>query len=369
MPTENDVGQIVQAFACATLDPEQWMPALKEMSTVMGSASASLEVAELNTGEAVIHCTFPLDGGIIDHYEERIFHINPRVRRARQAPVGALVDDRSLMVDGDPHMGEFLDWLRQTPNRYVEGAKLLQTGGHEIYFGSYFAETQGPPEAWHRDVHQVVIPHLVNFVAAGRTLSANKLNNELITISHIEGDRPFGLLDRAGLLIQCSAGFEAILKTTGLLTTHGRRMVAVHAQHRARIERFLESALNPRRLLAPPLPIRLATPDFPRGLILRAIPIEPGNDVFDVFRPVALVTLTDLDHPQRVRCEELVELFDLTPREAEIAALIGEGLTPELVADNLRITIYTVRQHLKAVFSKMGTARQSELVAIVSRLF
>jgi DNA-binding CsgD family transcriptional regulator len=116
------------------------------------------------------------------------------------------------------------------------------------------------------------------------------------------------------------------------------------------------------------MPIRLATPDCPRGIILRAVPLAEQNDVFDVFRPAALITLTDLDQPCRVLRQELVALFGLTEREADVTALVCEGVTTEKAAHQLAISEYTVRQHLKAVFGKIGVSRQAELVAIVSRL-
>jgi DNA-binding CsgD family transcriptional regulator len=359
---------IVLSFARAVIDPSEWMPALQMMSDTIGSASCSLELADTNTGFASINCTWPLDEELIERYEERIYHINPRVRRARTLPVGAIANDRTLLVDGDPDMAEFLDWLQKTPNRYVQGGKLFQGDGHEIYFGSYFSADQGPPQPWHLEVHQRITPHLVNFVAAGRFLSGNQLNNELIKLEHIDGSRPFALLDRAGRIVECSTGFDEALKSSNALTIRKRRLTAIHARHRDKVDHFLASAVGRQSILEPILPIRLTTPTSPSGIILRAVPLQPGNNVFDVLRPIALVTLNDLDNPRKAKCRELVELFDLTLREAEVAALVGEGLSTVRVAQMLAISEYTVKQHLKAVFGKIGFSRQPELVAMIARL-
>jgi DNA-binding CsgD family transcriptional regulator len=209
---------------------------------------------------------------------------------------------------------------------------------------------------------------VINFVEVGRALNGDRLQNTLITQNALDEGRPFALLDRAGRLIECSAGFEAILRSRQVLGLRDRTLVAIHAQHRGAVERFLESALGVRRYLDRPMPIRLATPDCPRGIILRAVPLAEQNDVFDVFRPAALITLTDLDQPCRVLRQELVALFGLTEREADVTALVCEGVTTEKAAHQLAISEYTVRQHLKAVFGKIGVSRQAELVAIVSRL-
>lgn len=366
--TETDVGRIVQGFADATLDPEQWMPALQVMSEVMGSASSALELADLNTGEAVMNCTFPLDTDTIALYEERIFHINPRVGRARQAAVGAIIDDRTLLVDGDPHMAEFLDWLRYTPHRYVKGTKLFQADGHEIYFGSYFSESHGPPEQWHHDAHGRIIPHLVNYIRAGRALSGGKLTNELVRLEALHADRPFALLSRSGKIIECSIGFEAVIRSKGILDTHNGALAASSARHRHSLERFLQAALGEDRLTKPPMPVRLSSPAAPRGIVLHAVPMAPGNDVFDVFRPRALVTVTDLDKPASVSVERLTAVFDFTVREAEVAALIGTGQSTGQAAKALGITDHTIRHHLKAIFGKLEISRQAELMSVVVKL-
>lgn len=366
--TEADAGRIIQGFADATLDPGHWMPALKAMSDAMGSASSALELADLNTGEAVMNCTFPLDGDIVNVYEERIFHINPRVGRARQAAVGAIIDDRTLLVDGDPHMGEFMDWLRHTPHRYVKGTKLFQAEGHEIYFGSYFAESQGPPESWHHDAHERIVPHLVNYIRAGRVLSGGKLSNELIRLEALHSARPFALVSRSGKILECSVGFENILRSKGILDTRDRALVANSARHRLQLERFIRSALDETRLVAPPMPIRLATPSCPRGVVLRAIPLAPSNDVFDIFRPRALITISDLDRASSIDAHEIAALFELTMREAEIAALIAAGQSPRLAAKTLGVTDHTIRHHLKAIFGKLEISRQSELITMIMKL-
>ncbi|MBS0479863.1 MAG: helix-turn-helix transcriptional regulator, partial [Proteobacteria bacterium] len=216
--------------------------------------------------------------------------------------------------------------------------------------------------------HRALLPHIINMHEVGRALSGNRLRNELVTHHSLDGDKPFALLDRAGGLIECSPAFEAVLRSSNLLGLRERRLIGRHHQHRGLVERFLHSALGDSRYVDRPLPIRLTGPANLRGLVLRAIPIPPREDIFDIFRPAALITLVDLDAPLRVHRRELASLFGLTARESEVAALVGEGNTVEQAATRLGIAHYTVKQHLKAIFGKMYIERQADLVAIVARL-
>ena len=53
----------------------------------------------------------------------------------------------------------------------------------------------------------------------------------------------------------------------------------------------------------------------------------------------------------------------LTPRELEILACLGEGLSNKAVARRLGISAHTVKFHLEAVFTKLGATSRAEAVA------
>jgi DNA-binding NarL/FixJ family response regulator len=53
----------------------------------------------------------------------------------------------------------------------------------------------------------------------------------------------------------------------------------------------------------------------------------------------------------------------LTPRELEILACLGEGLSNKAVARRLGISAHTVKFHLEAVFAKLGASSRADAVA------
>jgi DNA-binding CsgD family transcriptional regulator len=82
----------------------------------------------------------------------------------------------------------------------------------------------------------------------------------------------------------------------------------------------------------------------------------------------AILTLTPLEARPRPGPAEIAKLFHLTPAEARLACLIAQGLNPQQAAGLLEISRETVRTQLKSIFAKTATHRQSELVAMLSRL-
>ena len=53
----------------------------------------------------------------------------------------------------------------------------------------------------------------------------------------------------------------------------------------------------------------------------------------------------------------------LTPRETEILALVGEGMSNKAVARRLGISVHTVKFHLEALFAKLDATSRAEAVA------
>jgi DNA-binding CsgD family transcriptional regulator len=53
--------------------------------------------------------------------------------------------------------------------------------------------------------------------------------------------------------------------------------------------------------------------------------------------------------------------YPLTPREAEVASLVLRGYSNRRIADQLVLTEYTVEDHLKRIFAKVGVRSRSAL--------
>jgi DNA-binding CsgD family transcriptional regulator len=63
----------------------------------------------------------------------------------------------------------------------------------------------------------------------------------------------------------------------------------------------------------------------------------------------------------------LLRAWSLTPREREVAELVLDGLSSEDIAATLVISAHTARDHLKAIFDKLGIHRRRDLSGTLAR--
>jgi len=96
---------------------------------------------------------------------------------------------------------------------------------------------------------------------------------------------------------------------------------------------------------------------------VRSIPLTAGAEAG---RAAAVeLILRDSAHPALPSEPLLRQLYQLTPAEASLAVLLGEGLTLEESATRLGVSRNTARSHLRAVFAKTGVKRQTALVQLL----
>jgi DNA-binding CsgD family transcriptional regulator len=141
------------------------------------------------------------------------------------------------------------------------------------------------------------------------------------------------------------------------------------------------SRIARRRISAPP-PARVTDTD---GLARRHLMLEQDDRVRSLVRALAnrIAELTE-GLPRNTR--PLLDLTDLglrcvvmraepasgaaagllSPREREIAHMVGLGHTNKAIAVALQISLYTVATHLRRIFVKLGVPSRAAMVAALS---
>jgi DNA-binding CsgD family transcriptional regulator len=104
----------------------------------------------------------------------------------------------------------------------------------------------------------------------------------------------------------------------------------------------------------PSATVRLTSGDW---LSLHAATLQTNlHDPTTIAVTLAPTTVAELEPLQ-------LALHDLTAREREVAQLLTRGATNDEIARALWISRHTVKDHVKAVYAKLGVASRAELSA------
>jgi DNA-binding CsgD family transcriptional regulator len=177
--------------------------------------------------------------------------------------------------------------------------------------------------------------------------------------------QPALVIDRNGLVLDANPRANELFDDD--IRVHNRRLVVRDPFGRT----LLDQLINRLRIISDldaclldPIAIRR---EGRHPIILRTLPIHvAAREPFLGAR--ALLTLTPIGKREPAPPALLAQAFALTPAEARLAVIVAQGATTEYAAEVLRISHATARNQLKTVFAKTGTHRQSELVALLSRI-
>lgn len=102
--------------------------------------------------------------------------------------------------------------------------------------------------------------------------------------------------------------------------------------------------------------------------VLHVMPLNRGAIRHGIVqRAVAAIFMTAQQGPLNLPLDAIVQLYDLTPAEAQVFASLAKGVSLDAIAKSLGTAKSTARTHLLRIFEKTGCRRQAELVALAAR--
>jgi two-component system, NarL family, nitrate/nitrite response regulator NarL len=150
-------------------------------------------------------------------------------------------------------------------------------------------------------------------------------------------------------------GLTAMLQTAGHVLTEETPDVELCDMDRS-------SSPLPKEAEAPVVALTRGSPaGAPAGVL---VPDATAEQLDAALRAVVAGLLVRCSAEQEARGFAPAEDVPLlTPREREILALVGEGLSNKAMARRLGISVHTVKFHLEALFGKLDATSRAEAVA------
>jgi len=182
-----------------------------------------------------------------------------------------------------------------------------------------------------------------------------------------ESEAGLVILDRAGNVRELSTGASKLLASNGGLTVTGGRLSPATATGRASLDAALAQVAAACTNGTASVALSLERPSGRRPWLLTIKPLVSDYGPFGKIHCELLVHIHD--GKRDVGSLRLLKgLFELTEREFEVVRMLAEGHSIESLAACLRMSPHTAPTHLRSIFSKTGTSRQSQLVQLCAGL-
>jgi len=284
-------------------------------------------------------------------------------------PLGKVTTLAELVGEEGFSRSEFMtSFMTGSGWMHVIGADIVEPSGARVRMRATRVLGRDNFGVAERETFQRLLPHLTQ--AMGLFLRLNGLEAERELFAGALGRLAVGaiIVDRDCRILQATPQAEAILAEKDVLKNDRGRLrlldeagpSGAFAAAVAEIAETSDSSFAGSRAFS----IHRSSGEA-LGLVVR--PAPHSTKLHAPLRGAALVIIADAGSSVAPQPAVLVRLFGLTPAEAELAALMGQGLDLDDASAALGITKNTAKAHLRMVFSKTGVNRQSELVRLLLR--
>jgi DNA-binding CsgD family transcriptional regulator len=352
----------VECITTAALLGRGWEEALHRFAYASGAHGA---VLMRNRPDRVLAFMFSEDvAETVSAYAAGRAPPNSRYRRVRLGPrLGFRVDHddyRQDQLDRDPYYQEFL-----RPAGFFWHANAALTFGRDEYVELSLKRRveAGPYQREDALTLDAVLPQL----RAAARLATRALDSDATAVSTLLRDRgdPLYQLDAMGRVLSTET-LKVFDRAEHPISVIGRKLRARDGSIQPALDHAVAMAVaRPGAVGLSPLTAGSKCRHF-----IQVVPV-PGlaRDIF--LSAAATAVLIDVRSPlpyRRLAASTIGHALALTDREADVACLLAEGLSPAAIAERLRMQPATARVHLRSIFEKTGTKRQAELVAFLGYL-
>ncbi|HVL78460.1 MAG TPA: LuxR C-terminal-related transcriptional regulator [Sphingomicrobium sp.] len=360
MSLDERVSEVIKAIYRAGQGACDWDAVNQEVLDLVGGSLALTTVVDLAHREYDA-CRFygPHDTRFargVEEYSDGYYLDDPSLAWASANPDARFCDSSRTVPDG-----EYLDHPYVRWNRARFGSTHWYVGYTpprdqlSYSFSVHFPAAQGGAKAEALALFRMLFDHLECSIS----LSRRPFNPN--------SQRCLALLDSCGAVRELSTAAQELLKRPGALTVRDGRLTTARKPEQCKLDAAIAQVASAVTTGAAPAAVRISHPD---GLRPWLVAIRPLLSSFGPFRHVKCELLVEIHEniPRIGSIEVMQSLFGLTGRELQVIRYLADGHSLETLASATGMSLNTGRSHLRAIFLKTGTTRQSELMKLCAGL-
>jgi len=212
---------------------------------------------------------------------------------------------------------------------------------------------------------QLLLPHVTRAKAVGTRLQMLDASTSVLDAL----DVAIAFMTSGAELIHCSEAADAIIESGDGLAIINGKLHATEPRLDARLREALRATSCAGRAIDSPATVTIDRQSAKRPYQLLLSPLRHGLASFKGMRqPEVVLLILDPENTRPAAIDVLKRAFGLTGREAALASVLSTGKPIDEAADEIGMAYETARSHLRHIFDKTQTSRQTELMMVLARL-
>jgi DNA-binding CsgD family transcriptional regulator len=269
------------------------------------------------------------------------------------------------------------DYYSELGMHYASCVMVGATGPYTaLGMAAWRSKKDGAFSAEQLKLTELLTPHLKQ--AFSLSYKLNMLGAEAQALrAGLDGASVAAIALRAnGHIVAVSPPAEVLLNRKEVLVRRGSRISAVDAAKDGELQRLIDLATRTSdidllaiggRSIQPGGAMLLPHPSRPLAFQVQVFPVRASATIWGS-SPAVLIFLSDPGATLPSRAQTLKDLYQLSPLETRLAELFLQGIELKQAAERLKLTYENTRFHLRQVFRKTGTTRQTELLRLLLAL-
>lgn len=356
------IGDIYQ---CA-LDKDHWVPTLERLAGVFKARNGTLTRHGMQGFS--FEYTWGASAEILQRYNERFVRINPLLTMGWHFDVDEPITLGKFMPPEELRRTTFYRDFLVPVGWFDFIATVLAKSATEVSVVSFAkGADDGEPDEQDVALMRLLVPHLRRATIFHGIVDQQATRSADLAAMFDLISAPALLLDQNGRCIEANTAARQFLEGVDTLRLEHGRVRARDQQVNGALDQVLGAdALRADRLGAEALSFPLTGRDG-QSHVVHLLPLMRGGRgwIGGPQRAVAAMFIQSVGDLRPLPGEVLVKLYGLTHAETRLIGLLAQDLTLQEAAAALGTAITTARTHLRHIFQKTGTSRQSQLMKLV----
>ena len=342
----------------AVFDETALQLVLQEFADLCDAPFSQMMVAHRN--RTLLRSTFNVDLDIDIAPTEALYQdVNPRVRATPFMKKGKSTRDKDFISYNDIHSDQtYQELILPAGLGHFSGVPVIHNNNMTAGIALHRRMTDDPFSDEEARLHEAASAACAPVLELASMVERNSARS---TLDLFGADKAVAILDFGGRVLDRNNHFETFAKSASARIDSDRKLI-LKSQHN---QTALKAALGSHMGIIGGA-FALKNDRSGEAWACRILP-KPAFTIVGPEAGHALLVCDRIDIPLVLDRVLVQQVFDLTQKETETADLVFRGLSLKAIAAARKVSLETVRSHVKNLMQKTETNRQAELVAKLAR--